>query len=124
MNLQEEIAKVAHELYEKSGRIEGRDRENWLEAERIVLARHSGQDMEEPEGEEPIISEETVTEEIERTELRQISQENEEGTTVMEEVEVGRTPIEAEGIKIAKGRTMPAKKTAPKKKTTEQKKKV
>lgn len=41
MKLYEEIAKVAHELYEKSGRIEGRDTENWLEAERIVRARHS-----------------------------------------------------------------------------------
>lgn len=41
MNLYEEIAKMAHELYEKSGRVEGRDQENWLEAERIVKARQS-----------------------------------------------------------------------------------
>ncbi|MBF0330196.1 MAG: DUF2934 domain-containing protein [Nitrospirae bacterium] len=38
MNLYEEIKKVAHDLYEKSGRIGGRDFENWLEAEKIVLA--------------------------------------------------------------------------------------
>jgi hypothetical protein len=37
--LQDEIAKVAHDLYEKSGRIAGRDTLNWLEAEKIVLAR-------------------------------------------------------------------------------------
>lgn len=36
----EEIARVAHELYEKSGRVPGREIENWLEAERIVKARH------------------------------------------------------------------------------------
>lgn len=38
MNLYEEIRKVAHDLYEKSGRVGGRDFENWLEAEKIVLA--------------------------------------------------------------------------------------
>jgi hypothetical protein len=43
MCLHDEIAKVAHELYEKSGRIPGRDLENWLEAERIVMERHKGQ---------------------------------------------------------------------------------
>lgn len=39
MDLYEEIAKVAYEIYEKSGYIEGRDLDNWLEAERIVKAR-------------------------------------------------------------------------------------
>ncbi len=39
MNLFDEIAKVAYELYEKSGFIDGRDLDNWLEAERIVMAR-------------------------------------------------------------------------------------
>jgi len=38
-NLRAEIAKKAHELYEKSGRVEGRDLENWLEAERLVKRR-------------------------------------------------------------------------------------
>jgi len=94
MNLQEEIAKVARELYEKSGRIEGRDCENWLDAERIVLSRHAGQDMEEPEGEEALIEGETVAEEVEGTELKQVSQGNNEGTTVMEEIEV-REPVSA-----------------------------
>lgn len=40
MDLHEEIKKVAYELYEKSGRIGGRETENWLAAEKIVMARH------------------------------------------------------------------------------------
>jgi hypothetical protein len=39
IDLYQEISKVANELYEKSGRIEGRDFDNWLEAERIVKER-------------------------------------------------------------------------------------
>ena len=45
MNLQDEIAKVAYDLYEKSGRINGRDMENWIEAERIVKASHPSDDL-------------------------------------------------------------------------------
>ncbi|MCC6347215.1 MAG: DUF2934 domain-containing protein [Nitrospirales bacterium] len=37
MNVHEKISKVARELYEKSGWREGRDLENWLEAEKIVM---------------------------------------------------------------------------------------
>jgi hypothetical protein len=37
-NLYEETVKTASELYEKSGRAEGRDLENWVEAEKMVLA--------------------------------------------------------------------------------------
>ncbi len=36
MDLHEKIAKLAYQLYEKSGRIEGQDLYNWLEAERIM----------------------------------------------------------------------------------------
>lgn len=43
MNVHDEIAKVAHELYEKSGRIPGHDLDHWLEAERIVMARHKSE---------------------------------------------------------------------------------
>lgn len=43
MGLHDEIAKVAKDLYEKSGRIEGRDLDNWLEAEKIVMARYKEQ---------------------------------------------------------------------------------
>jgi hypothetical protein len=45
MNLHDEIVKVAFELYEKSGRIDGRNMENWVEAERIVKARHASDDL-------------------------------------------------------------------------------
>jgi hypothetical protein len=41
MDLHEEIKKVAYELYEKSGRIGGRETENWLAAEKIVVARRA-----------------------------------------------------------------------------------
>ena len=38
-SVQDKIARVAYELYEKSGRIHGRDTEHWLEAEVIVLGK-------------------------------------------------------------------------------------
>ena len=38
--LYEEIARVAFELYEKRGKNEGFHLSDWLEAERIVIARH------------------------------------------------------------------------------------
>ncbi|MEW6054660.1 MAG: DUF2934 domain-containing protein [Nitrospirota bacterium] len=40
MKWYDEIARIARELYEKSGKIEGRDLDNWLEAERIVMERY------------------------------------------------------------------------------------
>jgi hypothetical protein len=49
MKWYDEIAKLARELYEKSGRIEGRDIDNWLEAERIVMERYKEQEMLEEE---------------------------------------------------------------------------
>jgi len=39
MDLDDKIRKLAFELYEKSGKVAGQDIDNWLEAERIVLAR-------------------------------------------------------------------------------------
>jgi len=45
MSFQDEITKVAYELYEKSGRIDGRNLENWIEAERIVQARRTHGDL-------------------------------------------------------------------------------
>lgn len=44
MNLKEEISKAAYELYERSGCINGKDSEHWLEAEKNVLLRHAGKD--------------------------------------------------------------------------------
>jgi Protein of unknown function (DUF2934) len=37
--MQEKIAKVAYELYEKRGRQHGHQDEDWLAAEKLVLAR-------------------------------------------------------------------------------------
>jgi len=39
--LYEEIARVAYELYEKRGKGEGCHFDDWLEAEKIVMARHA-----------------------------------------------------------------------------------
>ncbi len=38
-SVQDKIARVAYELFEKSGRIHGRDVEHWLEAEVIVFGK-------------------------------------------------------------------------------------
>jgi len=38
--VEEEIRQVAFELYVKSGCIPGRDLDNWLEAERIVMSKY------------------------------------------------------------------------------------
>ena len=43
MSLDEEIAKVAHELFERDGKVHGKDSEHWLEAEEIVRMRHAAQ---------------------------------------------------------------------------------
>ena len=40
MNLHDLIAQLACELYLKSGKVDGRDLENWLEAEWIVRNRY------------------------------------------------------------------------------------
>jgi len=47
MKWYDEIARIARELYEKSGRIEGHDLDNWLEAERIVMKRYNEQERAE-----------------------------------------------------------------------------
>ena len=41
-NLHEEIARAAHELFERDGRRHGLDKEHCLEAERVVKARRNG----------------------------------------------------------------------------------
>ncbi len=35
----QEVARVAYELYDKRGRLDGYDQQDWLEAERIVTQR-------------------------------------------------------------------------------------
>ena len=44
LNFREEIAKVAYDLFERSGRVQDRDLDNWFEAERIVMKRHGQQE--------------------------------------------------------------------------------
>jgi hypothetical protein len=44
VTLHQEIVNVAHDLFERSGRVEGHDLDNWLEAERIVMTRHKQQE--------------------------------------------------------------------------------
>ena len=44
MNLNEEIAKVAYELFERDGRRDGKDKEHWFEAEEMVRARHAAEE--------------------------------------------------------------------------------
>jgi hypothetical protein len=39
MQLSDEIARIAYELYEKSGCLDGCHLDNWFEAERIVMAQ-------------------------------------------------------------------------------------
>ncbi len=51
MNVHDEIATVAYELYETRRCVRGYDLDDWLGAERIVLSRHAGQELEEPEEE-------------------------------------------------------------------------
>lgn len=41
MDLEQEISKVAYELFVKSGCIPGREIDNWLEAERIVMEKYN-----------------------------------------------------------------------------------
>ena len=52
MTLHDEIEAVAYDLFESRGRCHGRDFDDWLNAEEIVLERHAGQEIEEPEEEE------------------------------------------------------------------------
>ncbi len=41
MGIQEEIARVAYELFEKKGKVHGSHVDDWLAAEKIVMARHA-----------------------------------------------------------------------------------
>ena len=50
MNLFNEIAKVAYELYEKNGYIQSRDLDHWIEAEKIVIARLAEEEKKKEKG--------------------------------------------------------------------------
>ena len=43
MKLYDKIARIAYDLYEKTGIVDGRELDNWLEAERIVMSLHTEQ---------------------------------------------------------------------------------
>lgn len=60
MDIYDEIAKEAYCIYEKSGCICGRDFDNWLEAERIVLARYAGQETLNPHSKDQMIGLEPI----------------------------------------------------------------
>ncbi|MBI5740407.1 MAG: DUF2934 domain-containing protein [Nitrospirae bacterium] len=122
MNLHEEITRTAYELYERSGCIGGLDFENWLEAERIVLTRHAGQVIEEPEGEELMIAADEISDEVEERAPAYAVREMEDAT-VDEEMEV-RGPalgtkedmaVKAEKIRPARTAAAKGKKTTAKK---------
>jgi len=40
MDRRDEIAKIAHDLFEKDGRLHGKDVDRWIEAEAIVKAKY------------------------------------------------------------------------------------
>lgn len=121
MNLREEIARIAYLLYEKSGYIDGRDVENWIDAERIVLTRHASQDIEEPEGEEFIVAEEGLIEEVEGTTPMYAGREK--NATVNEEMEVQSPAIGTkEDLAIKAEKIRPPKPAASKKKKMSPKK--
>jgi hypothetical protein len=44
MNINDQVAKVAYSIYEKNGKVDGSDLDNWLEAERIVLGQEHKQE--------------------------------------------------------------------------------
>jgi hypothetical protein len=39
MGMRHEIEKLAYDIFERSGRISGREMEHWIEAERIICSR-------------------------------------------------------------------------------------
>ena len=115
MKLQEEIAKVAYELYEKSGRIPGRERQNWLDAESIVLSRHASQEIEEPEGEESMVVDEVIIVEVEGTKPTYEERKKEEYSAFIQEKE--EIAKRTKKVKTSKPAAAKEKKPSPKKKT-------
>jgi hypothetical protein len=76
MNLHDEIAAVAYELYQARECVAGRALDDWLNAEQIVLARHAGQEIEEPEEEDS--SQGETTAESEKTKEGEETEDNQE----------------------------------------------
>jgi len=115
MNLHDEIAMVAHEIYQRSGCIPCRELENWLEAEMIVLARHASQDIEEPD--EPLFIEEIEV--LVPIIIEEAGTAEEEGFTGQAKKSRSAKKV----VPVKKG-TAKGKKEAPKKKVTKAPKKA
>lgn len=78
-SLHEEIVRVASDLFEKSGRVGGRDLENWLEAERIVITRHRQQQKlkaQTPVGKMTSPAKGSITKKVKEKKRRQNSRKN------------------------------------------------
>ncbi len=75
MELQNEIAQLAYELYEISGREEGRDLANWLEGEHLILLRNRAP-------EENVVQNETGTETTEASKVDIFSETEKEAALV------------------------------------------
>lgn len=96
MNIHDEIAKVAYNLWEKSGRIPGREVENWVEAERIVMERYGekGKGKEKPKR---ATTHEKMPVELKKTLLEKIKKEAPEKKAVAK-----KTVIKTESKKEAR----------------------
>ncbi len=46
MDLYEEIAKLAYEMFEREGRVHGKHLDHWFEAEKIIISRYKVQEVE------------------------------------------------------------------------------
>jgi hypothetical protein len=113
MNLHEEIAEVAYQLYMKGGYVPGRDEQNWLDAERIVLTRHASQDIEEPEGEDPMIADSVMVDEISEKPPVRARRKTGKGVYDMADIEVRRPfPGTKEDLEMRTEKTGPPRKAA------------
>lgn len=53
-SIHNEIAKIAYELYEKEGSVNGNDLKDWFEAENIVMGKHEKHARETEKRVEPV----------------------------------------------------------------------
>jgi hypothetical protein len=77
-NIQDEIAKVAYELFENSGRMYGCELENWLAAEKIVMERKAG---EKEQGANSIGSAKEKTASVKKTKTSKTSKKTSENSS-------------------------------------------
>lgn len=72
MNIYDQIAKVAYSIYEKNGKVNGSDLDDWLKAEKIVLGLQNKQrgEISEIRAGKKKVTKEKATGKSARTELR------------------------------------------------------